>query len=41
VLEAGAQNGPEAGDRILGDRVGAGPAEENLAGPFWIRITRR
>jgi len=39
-FEAGAQNGPEAGDRILGDRVGAAPAEENLAGPFWIRITR-
>ncbi len=39
-FEAGAQNGPGAGDRILGDRVGAAPAEENLAGPFWIRITR-
>jgi PKD repeat protein/glucose/arabinose dehydrogenase len=39
-FETSAQNGPEAGDRILGDRVGAAPAEDNLAGPFWIRITR-
>ncbi len=39
-FEASAQNGPAGGDRILGDRVGNAPAEENLAGPFWIRITR-
>jgi cytochrome c len=37
-FEASAQNGPAGGDRILGDRVGTAPAEENLAGPFWIRI---
>jgi PKD repeat protein/glucose/arabinose dehydrogenase len=39
-FEASGQNGPEAGDRTLGARVGQAPAAENLAGPYWIRITR-
>ncbi|HEV2951662.1 MAG TPA: DUF1349 domain-containing protein, partial [Actinomycetota bacterium] len=39
-FEASGQNGPEAGDRTLGSRVGQAPAAENLAGPYWIRITR-